>query len=106
MNGNFRYTNANMNLPNYYENFQGLSGKNRSIIFTGNANAKREVVAFDYGINWNATKTISVSDQLSYSNAQQPGTANISKGATLATPGNPNETINYYPLDPRSPRHW
>ncbi|MGA8289342.1 MAG: hypothetical protein WBG23_14405 [Acidobacteriaceae bacterium] len=103
MNGNLRYTNANMNLPNYYENFQGLSGKNRSIIFTGNANAKREVVAFDYGINWNATKTISVSDQLSYSNAQQPGTADISKGATLSTPGNPNETINYQPLAPGAP---
>jgi hypothetical protein len=103
MNGNLRYTNANMNLPNYYENFQGLSGKNRSIIFTGNANAKREVVAFDYGANWNATKTVSISEQLSFSNVHQPGTADISKGATLATPGNPNETINYIPLTPGTP---
>ena len=27
MNGDVRYTNANMNLPNYYENFQGLAGQ-------------------------------------------------------------------------------
>ena len=37
MNGNVRYTNANMNLPNYYENFQGLDGTIRSTTFTGNA---------------------------------------------------------------------
>ncbi|MGO8719624.1 MAG: hypothetical protein ACLQMO_10435 [Acidobacteriaceae bacterium] len=104
MNGNVRYTNANMNLPNYYENFQGLDGATRSITFKGNANAKREVVAIDYGINWDATKTVSFSDQVNFSNAHQPGTANISAGATLVTPGNPNETINYSgPLTPGSP---
>ena len=30
MNGDFRYTNANMNLPNYYENFQGSKGRRAS----------------------------------------------------------------------------
>jgi hypothetical protein len=104
MNGNIRYTKANMNLPNYYENFQGLDGAIRSITFKGYANAKREVIAIDYGINWNATKTVSISDQLTFSNAQQPGTSNISSGATLVTPGNPNETINYSgPLTPGAP---
>ena len=29
MNGDVRYTAANMNLPNYYENFQGLAGTTR-----------------------------------------------------------------------------
>ncbi|MHB1793395.1 MAG: hypothetical protein ACYCPO_00375 [Acidobacteriaceae bacterium] len=104
MNGDVRYTNANMNLPNYYENFQGLSGAVRSITYTGNANAKREVMAVDYGINWNATKTVSVADQIVFSNVQQPGIANISKGSTLVTPANPNETINYSgPLTPGTP---
>ncbi|MGC1870362.1 MAG: hypothetical protein WA700_05340 [Acidobacteriaceae bacterium] len=108
MNGNIRYTSANMNLPKYYENFQGLdtvaASKTvpayaiRDITFKGNANAKREVTAIDYGINWSATKTISISDQLTFSNAQQPGTSNISSGATLVTPGEPNNTINYIPL--------
>ncbi len=104
MNGDVRYTNANMNLPNYYENFQGLSGAVRSITYTGNANARREVIAVDYGIDWNATKTISLADQVVFSNVQQPGIANISKGATLVTPPNPNETINYSgPLTPGTP---
>ena len=31
MNGDFRYTNANMNLPNYYENFQGLDWGSRQL---------------------------------------------------------------------------
>ncbi len=89
MNGDIRYTNANMNLPNYYENFQGLDTVAasrtvpayaiRQITFKGNANAKREVIAIDYGINWNATRTVSISDALTFSNAQQPGTSNISK---------------------------
>ena len=45
MNGNVRYTNANMNLPNYNEQFQGLHGADRSIAYAGYANAKREVMA-------------------------------------------------------------
>jgi hypothetical protein len=109
MNGDLRYTKANMNLPNYYENFQGLDGTTsapaggiRSITFTGNASAQREVVAADYGIVWEATKTVSLSDQVDYSNVHQPGTANISAGATLETPATAgNETINYSgPLTP------
>ena len=63
MNGDVRYTNANMNLPNYYEDFQGLTRANRSIAYAGFANAKREVVAVDYGIVWQATKTVSLEDQ-------------------------------------------
>jgi hypothetical protein len=101
MNGDFRYTSANMNLPNYYENFQGLDGAIRSATFTGSASAKREVVSADYGIVWQATKTVSLADQFDYSNVHQPGTSNISAGATANTPTNPNETINYSgPLGP------
>ena len=46
--------------------------------------------------------TVRFSEQIDFSNAQQPGTANISKGITANTPATPgNETINYSgPLTP------
>jgi hypothetical protein len=105
MNGDFRYTSANMNLPNYYENFQGFdfvaaaaakvgppatpstpSYGIRSTLYSGNASAKREVLSADYGIVWQATKTVSLSDQFDYSNVHQPGTSDITSGATQITP--------------------
>jgi hypothetical protein len=100
MNGDFRYTNANMNLPNYYDSFQGLNKTTRSLTYTGNANAKREVVAADYGIVWQAMKTFSLSDQVNFSNVHQPGTSTMTSVTTLATPATAgNETINYPTLD-------
>jgi hypothetical protein len=95
MNGEFSYTKANMNLPNYYENFQGLDGAIRSITFTGDATARREVVAADYGLVWQAVKTFSLADQVDYSNVHQPGTANISPGITATIPKTGSDTINY-----------
>ncbi len=114
MNGDVRYTNANLNLPNYYEEFQGLDyvapargnpGYTiNSMTFTGAASAKREVLAADYGIVWQANSKVSLSDQFDYSNVQEPGTANITAGATeiqssATAPG--YGTINYNgPLAP------
>jgi hypothetical protein len=96
MNGDLRYTNANMNLANYNDSFQGLAKTSRSITYIGNANAKREVIAADYGIVWQAMKTFSLEDQISFSNVHQPGTSSITSGTTLATPATAgNETINY-----------
>ncbi len=96
MNGDVRYTNANMNLPNYYEQFQGLDGADRSIAYTAFANAKREVMAFDYGIVWQVAKTVSVEDQISYSNAHQPGTSEFTGETTGVVPATAGEeTINY-----------
>ena len=40
MNGDARYTDANMNLPNYFEKFQGLDGQPFARV-TGVANAQR-----------------------------------------------------------------
>ncbi|MGC9225080.1 MAG: hypothetical protein ACP5E2_14265 [Terracidiphilus sp.] len=82
MNGDLRYTRANMNLPNYYENFRGLSGTTRSTAYTAFANAQRQVIAADYGITWQAIKTISLSDQIDFSNVHQPGTAEFTSGTT------------------------
>ena len=116
MNGDLNYTKANMNLPNYYENFQGLDGMSatavgvtpaypaqaaRSATFIGNASAKRAVVAGDFGFVWQATRAVSISDQIDYSNVHQPGTSLMSLGITANTTTNPNETINYSgPLGP------
>jgi hypothetical protein len=118
MNGDLRYSISNSNLPNYYENWTGLDGVSatgtgvtpaypaqaiRSATFTGNATVQRRVVGLDYGIVWQATKTIALSDQVDFSNVHQPGVSNISAGITQNTPTNPNETINYSgPLGPGS----
>ena len=96
MNGDFRYTNANMNLPNYYDSYQGLNGKTRSLTYTGIASAKREVVAADYGFVWQAAKTVSLSDQVNFSSVHQPGTTTMTSVTTVATPAVAGEeTINY-----------
>ncbi len=100
LNGDFRYSVGNTNLANYYETFSGLDGTIRYAVTTGNAHAQRRVVALDYGMTWNATKTISLSDQVSYSNVHQPGNTTLA-GSTLTTPttvvpGNLGyETVNY-----------
>ena len=95
-NGDLRYTISNSNLANYYENFQGLDAAIRSATFTGNATVQRRMVNVDYGVTWLATKTISLSEQLDFSNLHQPGSANITPGITQNTPVTAgNETINY-----------
>jgi hypothetical protein len=95
MNGDIRFTMADTNLPNYYENWTGLDGTIRSATFVGNAKAKRQVLGIDYGITWQATKTFALSDQIDFSNVHQPGYSNISTGVTANTTTNPNETINF-----------
>jgi hypothetical protein len=95
-NGDFVYSVSRSNMPNYYENFQGLDGAIRSATFTGTTTAQRRMVSFDYGLTWEATKTISLSDQVNFSNLHQPGNANITPGITQNAPTTAgNETINY-----------
>jgi hypothetical protein len=96
MNGDFRYTDANMNLPNYYDSYQGLNGTTRSLTYTAIAKAHRAVVAADYGIVWQAMNTFSLSDQVDFSSVHQPGTTTMTSLTTLSTPATAgNETINY-----------
>jgi len=100
LNGDFRYSIGNSHLFNYNESFAGLDGVIRSATETGVAIAHRRVVAFDYGMTWEATKTISLSDQVTYSNVHQPGNTTLA-GSTLNTPAtvvagnNGYETVNY-----------
>jgi hypothetical protein len=98
MNGDARFTDAHMNLPNYFDSFQGLAGTSRSITYLGDASARREVLAADYGILWQTTERFSLADQITFSTWHQPGTTEFTSGTTLATAGNPNETINSSPL--------
>jgi hypothetical protein len=96
MNGDLRYTIATMNLPNYWESYQGLNGTTRSLSYTGVGSAKRAVFAADYGIVWQVMKTFSLSDQVDFSSVHQPGTTTMTSVTTVATPATAgNETINY-----------
>ncbi len=101
MNGDVRYTDANMNLPNYYESFNGLATSNTagylattSDSYQGNGTAKREVMAIDYGIVWQAAKKVSIEDQISYSNVHQPGIAALTSGTAVVTATATPQTIN------------
>jgi hypothetical protein len=94
MNGDVRFTDANMNLPNYYDSYQGLNGATRSLTYTAKASGTRQVLAADYGILWQAVDRFSLAEQISYSTMHQPGTVEFTSGTTVATPTNPNETIN------------
>jgi hypothetical protein len=93
MNGDVRYTYANTSLPNYYDDFQGLAGASREITFAGNAQAKREAIAADYGVTWQVLKKLSISEQIDYSNVHQPGVANITSLTTVTSTSVP-PTIN------------
>jgi hypothetical protein len=95
MNGNIRYTYANTSLPNYYDDFQGLAGTSREITYSGNARAKREAIATDYGVTWQVLKKLSISEQIDYSNVHQPGVADMTS-LTTVTSATPN--INSTPL--------
>jgi hypothetical protein len=96
LNGDLRYTVANGNLTGYYENFQGLDKAIRNYTLTGNANAQRRMMSADYGMTWQTTAKLSLSEQLDFSNVHQPGSVNITQGITQNAPTTPgNETINY-----------
>ena len=84
MNGNVRYTNANTSLPNYYDDFQGLAAKTRELTYAGDASAKRQAIASDYGVTWQALKKFSLSEQIDYSDVHQPGVADMTSLTTVA----------------------
>ncbi|WP_263358963.1 hypothetical protein [Acidicapsa ligni] len=94
MNGRVLYTGANSSLANYQEYFNGLESRTteRASTTTGSASTRRINTSVDYGIEWNASKTISLSDQYDFQNFRQPGTGYLSEvdqlGASmLVAPG-------------------
>jgi len=104
MNGDVRYTKANMNLPLYQDIFQGLAKATLYQDYTATATAKREVTAADYAFEWQATRKVSFDDQVTFSSEQEPGVSTMTSVTTsalnvgtAAAPGpcaGTNETIN------------
>jgi hypothetical protein len=101
INGNVNYTQGTMNMPFYNENAQGLNGAVLSVNWAGGyAKAHRAVIGSDFGIVWQATRTVDFADQVTYSSVQEPGYSNIPRQTTLSTAldtktSTGNETINY-----------
>ncbi len=96
MNGRVRYTGANTNLPSYFEYFNGLSSRTRlrASTVTGYSTGQRVNVSADYGIVWQISEKIHLSDQYDFWDFRQPGTnflSEIDQAGTsmLATPGAP-----------------
>jgi len=109
INGNVRYTSANMHLPNYYDSYQGLNtgsataGATRELTYTGNAQATREVLAADLGATWQTTSNFSLGDQISFSTMHQPGTTIMTSGTTTCTPIGSASTCTIAATVPPSP---
>jgi hypothetical protein len=109
MNGNAHYTLGTMNMPNYYENSQGLGvvptttpttpstgAVIRSAISTGGYGiAHRAVIGADYAVTWQVSPSVALSDQVSYSSIQEPSRTFIPVPVVLSTAAAPNQTINY-----------
>jgi hypothetical protein len=101
INGDVRYTNANMNMPAYYENFQGLTvgsktaGATTQLAYTAAGSAKRQSIAADFGAVWQLSSRVSLAEQVTFSNVHQPG-ANTMTGLTTVLTGLTagSETIN------------
>ena len=104
MNGDVRYTYAKMNLPHFYENFNGLTGavsypipegRARQVVTRGSASAKREAIAADYGLVWNVSPNFVLTEQAVYSNVAQPGNVLAGPSTLYNAPSSPDATINY-----------
>ncbi len=96
MNGDVRYTLANMDLPLFTDSMQGLNGAVRSAISKGYAKGHRSVLSANYGVIWQLNDRVSVEDQASFSNVQEPGYSIDAPPVTLSTPTTAgNQTITY-----------
>ncbi len=98
MNGRFLYMGTTSNLVNFNEFFNGLqSGGIRQSVMTGSASARRINVNADYGITWQITPKIGVSDTFDFWYFRQPGTNTFTRTtyagtSTLLPPGAPTTT--------------
>jgi len=86
MNGRARYTGGNMSLPSYVESFNGLDNMGKRIFTTsGFANAKRINVSADYGILWQVSQTVSLSEQFDFWDFREPANSDLSEVDQLGT---------------------
>lgn len=92
INGRVRYTGANMNLPDYFEYFNGIETRThlRAATTTGYSKAQRVNVSADIGAVWQITDKISLSDQYDFWDFRQPGINYLSEidqsGSSMLTP--------------------
>ncbi len=92
MNGRVRYTGASMNLPNFYEYFNGIETRTRTrtTTTTGYAKGERVNVSADFGVVWQITDKISLSEQYDFWDFRQPGDSYLSEvdqsGTSMLTP--------------------
>lgn len=96
MNGRVSYTGASMDLPNYFEYFNGLLSRTGLQVFTvsGLSKAQRINVDADFGAVAEITKRLSISEQYSHIDFRQSGfnsTSEVDQPGTnmLTTPGAP-----------------
>ncbi len=110
MNGRFLYMGTTSNLVNYNEFFNGLQGGDtRQSVETGSASARRINVNADYGITWQVTPTIGVSDAFDFWYFRQPATNTFTTTeyagtSTLLPPGAATTTTasDYQALNQKS----
>jgi hypothetical protein len=110
MSGDIRYTRGNMNLPNYYDRYQGLTASAASGVLSstwmGSAQARRQSLGADYAILWQPTRSVTLSDQASMTTVHQPGSALITSAAntTITTAG--SISINSVANGTSTPSIW
>lgn len=108
MNGRVLYSSATSNLRNFYELFNGLSSRAalRQSIVTGSARVRRINLSADYGLTWQITPTVSISDVFNFWHFRMPGNNTLTEtdyagttmlappGATTATTTTDNQALN------------
>ncbi len=86
MNGRVKYTGGNMSLPNYFEYFNGLDNMGvRVFTTTGPDKGKRINVSADYGIVWQISEKINLSEQYDFWDSRQPADTDLSQVVQTGT---------------------
>jgi len=86
MNGRMKYTGGTMSLPQYFEYFNGLDNMGiRVFATTGSDKGKRINVSADYGIVWQISEKISLSEQYDFWDFRQPMDSLLSQIAQTGT---------------------
>lgn len=102
-NGRFSYTGASMNLPSYFEYFNGLESRThaRTETFTGFAKAQRVNVSADYGFAWTISDKLTLTEQFDFQNFRLPSVSSLTEvlqtGTSMATapsaPADPETSV-------------
>ncbi|MHB8888324.1 MAG: hypothetical protein ACYC46_05850 [Acidobacteriaceae bacterium] len=100
LNGRIRYTGASMDVPEYNEYFNGLQtrGSLRAATITGSSKAQRINVSADFGVVWQISSRVSLSDQYDFWDFRQSGMntlTEVDQGGTsmLTAPGTPKTPV-------------